>query len=120
MRYFAILSMAFVVAAAYPLQTSEPEKLLGALLRDIAANELTLTPTDESLLRIGEVLDSRTSRDSGLSLEPEQCRQACVDESATLEALCDLHIVPTAARSRAVCYSRVDADRARCMAVCDE
>jgi hypothetical protein len=112
-----IAVMVIVAAATLP---NDADQLLRALLRDIPVNELSAVSQDESLSDIRSIVRERAERLADAEMDASQCRPACVDAASALGTICERHVLPAASMSRAVCYDRVDDDRAICLLACDD
>lgn len=120
MRILLILSFAFLGAVAAPSRTNDPADMLSGWLQGIPPDELTGSEPDQSIRDIEEALLGRLERSAAARPEPASCRQQCFQESGAFEAICDRHIKPDASRSRAICYLRVEDERANCISACDQ
>ncbi len=115
MRAAVILLTSLLIAVAVaPAKDGEPT--LGMLLRGIPAEDLTSAAPDDSHAEIQALLEEEAAPPTS----PSQCRQSCVAVGTTLDAVCERHVRAEAPRSRAVCFTRVDERRTRCLASCGE
>lgn len=120
MRAAVILLMCVLTAAAAVAQVGEGEPTLELLLQDIPTEELTSASQDDSRADIRAVVEDMADRAARAEALPDQCRRSCLDVGTVLETLCERHVRAEAPRSRAVCYTRVDERRTRCLASCGE
>ncbi|WP_439476721.1 hypothetical protein [Brevundimonas sp.] len=117
MRTVVILLTSLLIAAAAVSQVEDGEQTLRLLLHDIPAEDLTSASPDDSHTDIEALLDEE---EAAPQASPRQCQQSCVAGGTTLDAVCERHVRVEAPRSRAVCYTRVDERRTRCLASCGD
>lgn len=117
MRTAMILLTSLLIAAGAIAQVGEGEEMPTQLLHNIPADDLTSASPADSQADLQAVLEEEGAAPP---TSPSQCRRSCVTVGTTLDAVCERHVRVEAPRSRAVCYTRVDERRTRCLASCGE
>lgn len=112
-----ILTFGLAVATACFAAVDERE-LIYALFKDIPAVDLGPRPVSDSEDDVRAVLEARSVYLPDAGPDLAECRAACIEAGKALEGICERHIKPEAAMSRAVCYGRVDDDRDVCVEAC--
>ena len=114
-----VILIAVLAASSGALQ-GDGDAVLRTMLRDIPEPELSDADWDLSAEEIERTLKQRDDAVSRSAEDPRLCRDACLAAADSLNAICERHVLPSAALSRAVCYERVDDIRIACVERCDD
>ena len=115
---FVILCAASLLVLTGPYQSAPDAEL--ALLRSIPEADLTDSETSEAEEQSRLIIERRTVDMAVTALDQGQCLVVCISAARSLEEICQRQIRSEAPMSRAICFSRVDADRLDCERSCEE